>query len=125
MSTTFKQYEGPGIYEVGEYGVNLTDDLQGLVDSLVKLGEDEDDEFDLDFDVGEGGLAYIELMEGDAVENDFENVYLVVPTAAGENIHFQMSETSKLNYYYGTGHSVFGSGNTSIKVKGKINFKQQ
>ena len=124
---THGEYVGPGIYTIGEYGINLCyeNDLPDMIKSLRLLGEEghEDDEFDLDFDIGEGGEAYIEKLEGEEYDNDFEDIYIVCPIIPGENIHYQMLRANTSQEYYGTGHSIFGSGNVHIKHKGKIKFK--
>ena len=123
-NTTFHRYNGPGIYYVGKYGINLTTDLEGLVGSLRALEDDEnEDEFELYYDTGEGSMVYIEEVTGPEAENNFENIFKVIECSQGGEIHYQQIETDAETFYYGTDHSIFGSGNVEIKVKGKVTFK--
>lgn len=122
----FGEYIGPGIYIVGQYGVSLCseDEVEGMVRSLIKLSEEDvEDEFDLDFDTGEYAEVYIERLDDPKYENDIDYIYMVCPILLGENVHFQQIATQNMEPYYGTGHSIFGSGNVTIKHKGKINYK--
>jgi hypothetical protein len=121
--TKIHHYEGPGIYYIGKHGINITEDLNGLVKSLRRLADYYDDDFELGYDTGEGSTVYIEELNGEQVENQFEAIYKVVKCSPGEEIHFQMLEASLEIPYYGTDHSIFGSGNVEIRTKGKVTFK--
>ena len=107
-------YQGPGLYNVGKYGINVTHiSPEELLDKLNK----EDDNFleNLDnCDTGTGGVVFIEKVGNSNFGDDIYKVYPIKIT--GKNIPFDVSKCEKDRWYCGTDITVFGSGTVKKQV---------
>ena len=112
-------YVGDGVYKVGEHGINVADDREELEADMKKYEEDPEYEDDgcFDFDSGVNAIVYIKKLVT-AVSDDLFSVYIM--KQGDKLVSFQQTITQQDETYYGTDHSIFGSGNVSLLSKGSI-----
>lgn len=128
----FYQYEGPGLYRVGEHGAEASGlDYKALDSALLAIELDPDYEDNImDIHFPDGSLLYIEEVSKDngyesIIENDLENVYSVLAVNVSESPFPLMGAIKgrECDYYSSTDHALFGSGNVRIETKGKLKLK--
>lgn len=116
---SWHSYVSDGVYEVGEHGIDLCEyqlDLEESIEKYIKDPEYEDED-NLEYDPGKGGIVYITKLK----EIGSISLYSVYVLKNGISpISFQQSLTVEGETYYGTYHSVFGSGNTKLVSKGSL-----
>lgn len=108
MSKTFYKYEGDGIYVTGDYGLGLEISFEEL------KGNEGNEDYLIPYRTTKGSKVKVTLTDKASDDERVFEVEILKEGTLPECFPYDAIKVEEGQTYYGTEHSVFGSGNVKF-----------